>query len=167
MAAAAAAGALRSFYELSAKTLGGELLNELQGRYGAQGLAVLGFPCNQFGHQENTQNEEILNILKYVRPGSGYEPNFTMFAKCEVNGKDTHPVFEFIKEKLPLPSDDPVSFLQDPKSIIWSPVSRSDIAWNFEKFLIGPDGQPFKRYSRKFHTIGIEDDIKLLLRRAS
>ncbi|NWW30121.1 GPX1 peroxidase, partial [Panurus biarmicus] len=140
-------------------------LNELQQRYGPRGLQVLGFPCNQFGHQENCTNDEILPMLEHVRPGNGYKPNFIMFEKCEVNGKDAHPLFTFLKDALPFPHDDPSSLMTNPQYIIWSPVCRSDIAWNFEKFLIGPDGVPFKRYSRRFETIRIQDDIELLLQK--
>ncbi|KAF6132408.1 RAB15, member RAS oncogene family [Phyllostomus discolor] len=138
-------------------------LNELQCRYPRR-LVVLGFPCNQFGHQENCQNEEILNSLKYVRPGGGFQPTFTLVQKCEVNGQNEHPVFAYLKDKLPYPYDDPFSLMTDPKYIIWSPVRRSDVSWNFEKFLIGPEGEPFRRYSRTFPTINIEPDIKRLLK---
>lgn len=131
------------------------------------------FPCG--GHapfhalslpppQENCQDEEILNSLKYVRPGGGYQPTFTLVQKCEVNGQNQHPVFAYLKDKLPYPHDDPFSLMTDPKFIIWSPVRRSDVAWNFEKFLIGPEGEPFRRYSRTFPTINIEPDIKRLLK---
>uniref|UniRef100_H3BB80 Glutathione peroxidase n=2 Tax=Latimeria chalumnae TaxID=7897 RepID=H3BB80_LATCH len=138
-------------------------MNQLHSKYASQGLVVLGFPCNQFGHQENCKNEEILNSLKHVRPGNGFEPHFTLLDKCDVNGKDAAPLFTYLKEKLPYPSDDPTSLMTDPKSIIWSPVCRNDISWNFEKFLISSDGEPYKRYSRKFLTIDIEEDIKKLL----
>lgn len=113
--------------------------------------------------QENCKNEEILLSLKYVRPGNGFEPKFQLFEKMDVNGKDAHPLFAFLKDKLPTPSDDATSLMTDPKLIIWSPVCRNDVSWNFEKFLIGPDGVPFKRYSRRFLTIDIEGDIKKLL----
>lgn len=101
--------------------------------------------------------------LKYVRPGNGYEPKFQLLEKVDVNGKNAHPLFSFLKEKLPFPSDEPMPFMSDPKFIIWSPVCRNDIAWNFEKFLIGSDGVPFKRYSWRFLTSGIDGDIKKLL----
>lgn len=84
-----------------------------------------------------------------------------------MNGKDAHPLFVFLKEKLPFPSDDPVALMNDTRLIIWSPVCRNDVAWNFEKFLIGPDGVPFKRYSRRFLTSDIEGDIKKLLNQAN
>ncbi|XP_010292348.1 PREDICTED: glutathione peroxidase 1, partial [Phaethon lepturus] len=114
---------------------------------------------------ENATNEEILLSLEHVRPGNGYKPNFIMFEKCEVNGKNAHPLFTFLKEALPFPHDDPSSLMTNPQYIIWSPVCRNDISWNFEKFLIGPDGVPFKRYSRHFETIKIQDDIELLLQK--
>lgn len=114
--------------------------------------------------QENCQNEEILNSLKYVRPGGGYQPTFSLTQKCDVNGQNQHPVFAYLKDKLPYPYDDPFSLMTDPKLIMWSPVRRSDVAWNFEKFLIGPEGEPFRRYSRTFQTINIEPDIKRLLK---
>ncbi|MBN3274302.1 GPX1 peroxidase, partial [Polyodon spathula] len=180
------AGGMKKFYDFSAKILNtGETLNfskfkgkvvlienvadytqmnELQERYGDQGLVVLGVPCNQFGYQENCKGEEILHCLKYVRPGNGFVPNFTLLQKVDVNGKDADPMFNFLKENLPHPSDDPMSLMTDPKFIVWSPVCRNDISWNFEKFLIGPDGVPFKRYSRRFLTIDIEGDIKNLLK---
>lgn len=114
--------------------------------------------------QENCQNEEILNSLKYVRPGGGFQPTFSLTQKCDVNGQNEHPVFAYLKDKLPYPYDDPFSLMTDPKLIIWSPVRRSDVSWNFEKFLIGPEGEPFRRYSRTFQTINIEPDIKRLLK---
>ena len=117
--------------------------------------------------QENCKNEEILSSLKYIRPGNGFVPKFQLLEKCDVNGKDAHPLFQFLKKKLPSPSDEPTALMTDPKLIIWSPVCRDDVSWNFEKFLIGPDGVPFKRYSRSFFTRDIEEDIKKLLSRAN
>ena len=101
--------------------------------------------------------------MKHVRPGNGFEPKFQLLQKSDVNGKDAHPLFVYLKEKLPFPSDDPNSLMTDPKCIIWSPVCRNDISWNFEKFLVGPDGVPLKRYSRSFLTSDIDADIKKLL----
>ncbi|KAG7169972.1 Glutathione peroxidase 2-like [Homarus americanus] len=138
-------------------------MNELIEKFG-DNLAVLAFPCNQFGHQENTTEAELLNSLQYVRPGNNFTPQMDMFGKVDVNGDTTHPVFKYLKERLPLPSDDSVSLMCDPKCIIWSPVTRSDIAWNFEKFLIGKDGTPYKRFSKKFPTRDLEQDIKTLIK---
>ncbi|KAJ7989106.1 hypothetical protein DPEC_G00316090 [Dallia pectoralis] len=129
----------KTFYDLKATTLEGNLV-DFNSKYPHR-LVVLGFPCNQFGYQENCSNGEILNALKYVRPGNGYQPGFTVFEKCDVNGTNTHPVFAYLKDKLPYPDDDPHALIQDPKFLTWSPVSRTDVSWNFEKFLVGPEGE--------------------------
>ncbi len=113
--------------------------------------------------QENTSESEILNCLKYVRPGGGYIPKFPVFAKVDVNGENAHPLFAFLRTSLPAPLDDPHPLMGDPKKIIWSPVSRTDISWNFEKFLIRQDGVPTTRYSKKFLTANIANDITKLL----
>jgi len=123
-------------------------------------LAVLAFPSNQFGHQENGGGQEIVNVLKHVRPGNGYEFKGELFDKVEVNGSNEHPLFTFLKKALPAPHDDTESLMSNPNFFIWKPVKRTDIAWNFEKFLIGPDGTPLKRYSRTFLTKDIADDIE-------
>lgn len=119
-----------------------------------------------FLQQENCKNDEILKSLKYIRPGGGFEPKFQLLEKVDVNGKDAHPLFVYLKDKLPFPCDNSMALMSDPKLIIWNPVSRNDVSWNFEKFLVGPDGEPYKRYSRSFLTIDIESDIKELLKRA-
>lgn len=75
------------------------------------------YPC-----QENGTNEEILNCLKHVRPGGGFEPNFTLFQKCQVNGKDTHPVFAYLKAHLPAPVDEADHLMAEPRFLVWSPV---------------------------------------------
>lgn len=137
-------------------------MNELCEKYGKD-LVVLAFPTNQFGHQENSEGEEILNALKYVRPGNGFEPKCTLFSKVIANGEGEHPVFTYLKRELPLPSDDQDSFMGDPKFIIWKPVRRSDISWNFEKFLVDKNGKPFKRYSKSFQTAHLAKDISSLV----
>jgi len=126
-------------------------------------LAVLAFPSNQFGHQENNSNEELLDLLRHVRPGKNFQPLMDIFEKIQVNGKKEDPLFTFLKKSLPTPHDDPEALIDNPSSIIWKPVKRSDISWNFEKFLVSPDGLPVKRYSKSFLTSEIEKDIKDLL----
>merc|ERR1712020_107630 len=137
-------------------------MNELCEKFSDK-LAVLAFPTNQFGHQENTQGQEILNALKYVRPGNGFEFKGEMFDKVEANGENEHPMFKFLKRALPAPADDTENLMANPQFFIWKPVRRTEIAWNFEKFLIGPDGTPIKRYSRNFLTSNIAEDIEKLL----
>lgn len=126
-------------------------------------LAVLAFPSNQFGHQENNSNEELLDILRHIRPGNNFRPLMDIFQKISVNGRNEDPLFTFLKKTLPIPHDNQEDLMDDPRSIIWKPVKRSDISWNFEKFLVGPDGLPVKRYSKSFLTADIEDDIEELL----
>ena len=128
-------------------------MNELAVKYSAKGLVILGFPCNQFGHQENGSGNEILNTLKYVRPGNGFEPKIEMFNKVSVNGSETHP----------RPQDGDETLMKAGRPILWSPVLRSDVAWNFENFLIDSNGVPFKRYNRYFLTADIASDIEQLL----
>jgi len=182
---------MSSFYDLTAKTLDGtefkfsELknkvvlventaslwgttvrdftqMNELCEKYGEK-LVILAFPTNQFGHQENSSGQEIINALKYVRPGNGFQPKCIMFDKILINGEGEHPVFSWLKTELPVPSDDSESLMGDPKFIIWKPVKRSDIAWNFEKFLIDKNGKAIKRYSKSFQTAHISKDISSLV----
>jgi glutathione peroxidase len=146
------------------------------------GLEVLGFPCNQFGHQTNDNDDEFLNTLKYVRPGNGFVPKFKVFRKVHVNGKDASPLFKYMKARAPIPMDPPadpkfpgvenVDALIFPRAgfdsttiALWSPVTRSDIAWNFEKFLVDQNGNVVKRYSRFYPTLSIADDIARLLGR--
>eukprot|EP00962_Isochrysis_galbana_P059064 scaffold32450_cov107-Isochrysis_galbana.AAC.4 len=75
-------------------------MNSLAAKYGDK-LAILGFPCNQFGHQTNEDNDEFLNTLKHVRPGNGFEPaeTVTIFEKCDVNGLTAAPVFKWLKSE--------------------------------------------------------------------
>lgn len=122
-------------------------------------MVILAFPSNQFGHQENSNGEEILNALKYVRPGKGFEPKCIMMDKVQVNGENQHEVFTWLKSKMPVPSDDSESLMGDPKFIMWKPVLRSDIGWNFEKFLVGKDGKAIKRFSKNFETINLAGEI--------
>jgi len=156
-------------------------MNSLATKYGDK-VNVLGFFCNQFGHQTNENNDEILNTLKHVRPGNGFEPaaGVTLFGKIDVNGADAHPLFKWLKSEMLIPSDDMVDTkgngLADPDALIlprggfggttvalWTPVGRSDIAWNFEKFLVGPDGAFVNRYSRFYDTNAIAADIDALI----
>jgi len=156
-------------------------MNGLAEKYGDK-VAILGFPCNQFGHQTNEGNDEFLNTLKHVRPGNGFEPNaaITLFEKCDVNGADALPLFKYLKSEIMIPAGDKgdtkgngcddIDALILPRGgfggttvSLWTPVCRSDIAWNFETFLVGPDGEVIKRYSRYFPTAEIAADLDALL----
>ena len=115
--------------------------------------------------QETGKDQELLSILKHVRPGNGFEPKFPIFSKVEINGKNTDPLWQFLRESIPTPSDNSHHLVGNPRFIVWQPVQRNDISWNFEKFLVSPEGIPYKRYSPKFETVNIKPDIEELIRK--
>jgi glutathione peroxidase len=98
-------------------------LERLQERFADRGFSVVGFPCNQFGGQEPGSSEEIAEFCSAT-----YGVTFPMFEKIEVNGEDRHPVYTEL------------TALEDAEG------AAGDIQWNFEKFLVGPDGQPIARF---------------------
>jgi len=98
-------------------------LEALYNKYAAQGLVVLGFPCNQFGKQEPGGTDAIAQTCHI-----NYGVSFPMFEKVEVNGAAAHPVFRYLKNALP-------------------GVLGGRIKWNFTKFLIGRDGKPLRRFA--------------------
>jgi len=111
-------------------------------------------------------NGDILNILKYVRPGNGFVPAFPMFQKVDVNGLQADPLFVWLRSKLPLPFDDPYGvFIMAQMLMLWAPATRTDVDWNFEKFLIGRNGLPIKRWSNAIATAdpGLIADIERAL----
>lgn len=116
-------------------------LEALYQKYAAQGLVVLGFPCNQFGKQEPGGVDEIEQTCHI-----NYGVSFPMFEKVEVNGAAAHPLFRYLKEALP-------------------GVLGGRIKWNFTKFLIGRDGKPLKRYAPFTKPENIEADIIAALER--
>jgi len=99
--------------------------------------------------QENMGNGDIMNLLKYVRPGNGFVPTFPLFQKIDVNGANADPLFKWLRDKLPLNSDVPPygAFIAKQQLMLWEPASRTDLDWNFSKFLIGRNGLPIKRWS--------------------
>jgi len=94
-------------------------------------------------------NGDILNILKYVRPGNNFVPAFPLFQKIDVNGAAADPLFKWLRAALPLNSDVPPygPFIAKQQLMLWEPASRTDLDWNFSKFLIGRNGLPIKRWS--------------------
>jgi len=107
-------------------------------------MYITAFPCNQFDLQEPANNSEILNGVKYVRPGNGFEPapNLHIYGKLEVNGKDAHPMYKFLKNACPPTGD----VLGELKYFYWDEVRTSDIVWNFEKFIVDRQGRPMFRF---------------------
>ncbi|KAG4049489.1 hypothetical protein PC123_g15227 [Phytophthora cactorum] len=116
-------------------------LQQLHEKYQEEGLVVLGFPCNQFAGQEPGTHEEILEFVKQ------YNVTFPLFEKHDVNGSNARPVFTYLKAKLP-------------------GTFGNYIKWNFTKFLVDRNGQPFKRYAPKDLPLSFEEDIKELLAKA-
>ncbi|RWS26036.1 glutathione peroxidase-like isoform X1 [Leptotrombidium deliense] len=115
-----------------------EQLNGLFDKFEEKGLRILAFPCNQFASQEPGTEQQIKEFMnkKGVR--------FDAFAKIDVNGKNTHPVFEFLKNKQ-------------------GGTLGNTIKWNFTKFLINKEGIPIKRYGPKDEPNSMEEEIKKLL----
>ena len=101
-----------------------EGLEKLWREYRGRGLVVLGFPCDQFGHQEPGDEAQIRDFCD-----THYAVSFPLFAKIAVNGEQAHPLYVWLK--------------QEGKGILGSTA----IKWNFTKFLVGPDGQVVKRYA--------------------
>lgn len=114
-------------------------LETLYQKYKDQGLVILGFPCNQFGKQEPGGAEQIAQTCQI-----NYGVTFPMFAKVEVNGPQTHPVFQWLKSKLPG----------------WF---GAKVRWNFTKFLVGRDGQPIKRFAPVTKPERIESAVRRAL----
>jgi len=100
-----------------------EGLERLYRQYRDRGFVVLGFPCNQFGHQEPGTPEQIQEFCSQE-----YDVTFPLFSRIDVNGERAHPLFRFLKARK--------------KGILGS----ESIKWNFTKFLVGPTGEVLKRY---------------------
>jgi len=100
-----------------------EGLEALYKKYKDQGLVVLGFPCNQFGSQEKGNADEIQEFCQV-----NYGVSFPIFEKIEVNGKNAHPIFKYLKSEL-------------------GGLFGSRIKWNFTKFVIDKNGTPVKRFA--------------------
>lgn len=116
-----------------------EGLEKLYTNYKEKGLVILGFPCNQFGNQEPGSEKEIAEGCLI-----NYGVTFPMFSKVNVNGANAHPIFKFLKSRLP-------GFM----------LKR--IKWNFTKFLIDSDGVPVKRFAPATTPEKLIGDIEMLL----
>ncbi|UEL49126.1 glutathione peroxidase [Terrisporobacter hibernicus] len=117
-----------------------EGLEALYKEYKDQGLEILGFPCNQFANQEKGSNEEIHEFCQL-----NYGVSFTMFEKIDVNGKNAHPLYKYLKNEA--------------KGLL-----SKEIKWNFTKFLIDSEGNIVKRYAPTVEPLKIKDDIENLLK---
>uniref|UniRef100_A0A3P9HAU6 Glutathione peroxidase n=1 Tax=Oryzias latipes TaxID=8090 RepID=A0A3P9HAU6_ORYLA len=134
-------------------------LNALHEELKPLGFTIVGFPCNQFGKQEPGQNHEILPGLRHVRPGNGFVPNFLLFNKGDVNGKYEQDVFTFLKGGCPPVGED----FGNTDRLFWEPLKIGDIKWNFEKFLVGPEGKPVMRWHPSVNVSTVRTDIRNFL----
>ena len=117
-----------------------EGLEQLYRSYHAQGLEILGFPCNQFGGQEPGTETEIESFCSL-----NYQVSFPMFAKIEVNGAGTHPLYAYLKEEAP------------------GLLGSKPIKWNFTKFLVDRHGKVLKRFAPTDAPATMEEDIQRAL----
>lgn len=156
-----------NFYELSAKRMNGQTIKmeqykgklllivntasrcgltpqfkELEALYQAyhsKGLEILGFPCNQFANQDSGSNAEIVEFCQL-----NYGVSFTMFEKIKVNGRETHPIYCYLKQEA-------------------GGLFGRYIKWNFTKFLVDQEGRVIKRYAPTVKPSKIEKDIQSLI----
>lgn len=101
-----------------------EGLENLYKKYKDKGLVILGFPCNQFGNQEKGTSDDIQEFCQI-----NYGVSFPMFEKIEVNGRNAHPIYQYLKKELS------------------GGLLGSAIKWNFTKFVINKNGKPVKRFA--------------------
>jgi len=117
-------------------------LQTLYDTYSERGFTVLGFPCNQFFHQEPGSAEQIQEFCSL-----NYGVNFPLFAKLDVKGSEQHPLYSILSE---FPDDS---------------GKAGNVAWNFEKFLVGRDGRVVRRFRSKVvpEDLGLVEAIEALL----
>jgi glutathione peroxidase len=115
-------------------------LEKLYGKFKPRGLEILGFPCNQFGKQEPGSSAEIAEFCSV-----NHGVTFPMFEKIEVNGKDTHPLYGYLK--------------REARGVLGS----EPIKWNFTKFLVNREGEVVGRYGSTTKPEQIEADIEAAL----
>jgi len=136
-------------------------LEALYQEYKEQGLVIVGFPCDQFAHQEPGSNEEI---AEFCRINHGV--TFPLMAKIDVNGANAHPVFVYLKENAQ--AEEKKGFKAKATAVLFKAISKSvekesDIKWNFTKFLISRDGSVIKRFEPTTTPEAIEKDVKAML----
>ncbi len=119
-----------------------EGLESLYERYRDRGLVVAGFPANDFGAQEPGTNEEIAEFCD-----TKFGVQFPMYAKIAVTGADKHPLYQALTAAAPTAQGNPDAFRDRLKGFGMTPNPEPEILWNFEKFLIGRDGQVAARFA--------------------
>lgn len=119
-----------------------EGLEALYARYRDRGLVVAGFPANDFGAQEPGTNDEIAEFCT-----TNFGVDFPMFAKMQVTGADKHPLYAALTRAAPMASGDPEAFRERLRGFGMTPNPEPEVLWNFEKFLIGRDGDVAGRFA--------------------
>lgn len=117
-----------------------EGLEKLYKEFKGQGLEILAFPCNQFGKQESGSDEEIKNFCDL-----NFHISFPLFKKIEVNGDNTHPIYQRLKSEAP------------------GILGSKKIKWNFTKFLVDKNGKVIERFGSVTKPEDLKDKIKELL----
>ena len=115
-------------------------LEQLHESYAGKGLAVLGFPCNQFGAQDPGNDSEIASFCQV-----NYGVSFPMMSKIDVNGSTAHPLYKWLSAEAP------------------GLLGSKAIKWNFTKFLVGRDGRAIKRYAPLDKPADLAKDIEAAL----
>jgi len=118
-----------------------EGLQHLYDTYEDDGFMVLGFPCNQFGEQEPADEDEIVFFCQGT-----YDVTFDMFSKIDVNGDNTDPLYQYLKN--------------EQSGFLWT----ESIKWNFTKFLVDREGKVIARYGSSTKPRSIKEDIEKLLK---
>jgi glutathione peroxidase len=116
-----------------------EELEELWNTYSHDDLMILGFPCNQFANQEPETDQTVEEVCKI-----NFWVTFPLFAKLEVNGESTHPLYQYLKSEQ------------------WG-ILGDEIKWNFTKFLIDREGNVVERYAPTTNPLSMKGDIEKLL----
>ena len=119
-------------------------LEAMYRKYRDQGFEVLGFPCNQFLHQEPGDEAEIKSFCS-----TKFDVSFPLFSKVDVNGANAAPLYQHLKEQAP------------------GALSSKAVKWNFTKFLVGADGEVLRRYAPTDKPESIAKDVEALLASAT
>lgn len=136
-------------------------LEELHQKYKDSGLVVIGFPCNQFMSQDPGSDGEIQEFCQL-----NYGVTFQIMKKGDVNGPDAQPIFQWLKQQAPTEEYHGLKGKASQmlfKTISKSVEQKSDINWNFTKFLVAKDGTTVKRYAPTTSPSDIEKDIESML----
>ena len=136
-------------------------LEALYQKYKDQGLVIIGFPCDQFAHQEPGSDEEI---AEFCRLNHGV--TFPLMKKIDVNGENAHPIYKYLKSVAPTEEYKGIKAKATHtmlKGLSKSAKEDNDILWNFTKFLISRDGATVKRFPPTTEPADFENDVKEML----